>query len=775
VGKEFGDNVSVGVPLTMIPTRPSGSRREDEERSDPGGPLFPHFVGGSETGVHKAGGWDESEHPRDEGGKWTAGGPIDPRKEDKAHTFGGNLAIRHRVSLTLETLQYDKRTVSVSDLEVPPERRGKGLGAKIMRKITDYADRRGLRLTLDPALGGDAGGTTSRARLVRFYRQFGFVENKGRHADDSVNFEMYRLPAVRKEQWSGGGNNPADGDSFSVGPGVVGGHTFVVGQLKDGVYVADPKHPRVNPYEALFLKRGVALKAWSDEARAAALEARRQREDDRLADRFTERPADRRARLRGMRVDRETEDRVRAALGMRPRKSAAWDESEHPRDEGGKFSESGSAHPLLIQRFKTWHKADAAARQVALDTGREAEVYHDASAEAGRKYSIGLVPGRSEQARREGEDDDTYLARLIGKSAASEGDDRFRAEEGTANPDSRKPRKYPDVGEEMGWNDSYLSKSQVEFVRVFRAAGGWEESEHPRDEGGKFSETSGGAIGERHPDPDPVPGGHTTEELKTSLRDVSGEAFVSPDGQTYGATKDVIASHVEIARALGSNVSDLINAGYVRARVDSASVGVELDMRNPTAIGNAIALLQANPDAEFVHIDPSLTADKYVPARSFSGVRPAGDAARWLRSLLPVEKAEPDTKRVVKKRDIMWQVDEPAEVEPTEGEARGTDGKVRLKDCFRQAGRYVMTHLDSLVHGTVTIGPSVPVSHAWVEIRRPDGAELIYDGVQGKFYDKASYYRNMRAVPERTYDQAEAIAKMLETRHFGPWHRSAGL
>ncbi|MEK7766014.1 MAG: hypothetical protein AAB368_07225, partial [bacterium] len=64
---------------------------------------------------------------------------------------------------------------------------------------------------------------------------------------------------VRKELWSGAGNHPQSGDSFSVGPGAVGGHTFVVGQLKDGVYVADPEHPRVNPYEAIFLKRGVSL------------------------------------------------------------------------------------------------------------------------------------------------------------------------------------------------------------------------------------------------------------------------------------------------------------------------------------------------------------------------------------------------------------------------------------------------------------------------------------------------------------------------------------
>jgi hypothetical protein len=87
----------------------------------------------------------------------------------------------------------------------------------------------------------------------------------------------------------------------------------------------------------------------------------------------------------------------------------------------------------------------------------------------------------------------------------------------------------------------------------------------------------------------------------------------------------------------------------------------------------------------------------------------------------------------------------------------------------------------TLVHGTVTIGQDadgsggVPIGHGWVEVRRPDGAELVYDGVQGQFYDKASYYQNMKAADEHRYTADEARAMMLRTENYGPWERTAGL
>lgn len=81
-------------------------------------------------------------------------------------------------------------------LVVPRGLRKQGLGSEAMRRLGEYADKKHLRILLDPATAspteGAAQGTTSRARLVRFYKRFGFVENKGRRKDFSVSAGMIR-------------------------------------------------------------------------------------------------------------------------------------------------------------------------------------------------------------------------------------------------------------------------------------------------------------------------------------------------------------------------------------------------------------------------------------------------------------------------------------------------------------------------------------------------------------------------------------------------------
>ncbi len=123
----------------------------------------------------------------------------------------------------------------------------------------------------------------------------------------------------------------------------------------------------------------------------------------------------------------------------------------------------------------------------------------------------------------------------------------------------------------------------------------------------------------------------------------------------------------------------------------------------------------------------------------------------------------------------MLRTREPDRAAPSPEEEAGTDGKPHLGDCYRQAGNYVASHEGAvLVHGEISppgwLKGGFRGGHAWAEIRRPGGAELVYDGAQGKFYDKASYYREMAAVPQRTYTADEALVQMLRTRHWGPWH-----
>lgn len=104
---------------------------------------------------------------------------------------------------------------------------------------------------------------------------------KGQNVGISIALPTF----LTKSGVAGGGSGDGDG---TQNPPVFGAHTFVVGQLKDGLWQEDDL-VRVNPYEALF-QRGFklttwaeaepdveVLKEWSDEARAAALEARRRK------------------------------------------------------------------------------------------------------------------------------------------------------------------------------------------------------------------------------------------------------------------------------------------------------------------------------------------------------------------------------------------------------------------------------------------------------------------------------------------------------------------
>lgn len=72
--------------------------------------------------------------------------------------------------------------------------RNQGSGTAAMHMLAAFADAYGCRIILSPALPDDRHGTTSRARLVRFYRRFGFYENKGRRKDYAVSAGMIREP-----------------------------------------------------------------------------------------------------------------------------------------------------------------------------------------------------------------------------------------------------------------------------------------------------------------------------------------------------------------------------------------------------------------------------------------------------------------------------------------------------------------------------------------------------------------------------------------------------
>jgi ribosomal protein S18 acetylase RimI-like enzyme len=84
----------------------------------------------------------------------------------------------------------DGGLATLSKVVVPPAQRGQGVGSSFMRDLTEAADADRATLALSPS--SDFGG--SKARLIEFYRRFGFVPNKGRNIDYEISESMYRTP-----------------------------------------------------------------------------------------------------------------------------------------------------------------------------------------------------------------------------------------------------------------------------------------------------------------------------------------------------------------------------------------------------------------------------------------------------------------------------------------------------------------------------------------------------------------------------------------------------
>lgn len=82
-------------------------------------------------------------------------------------------------------------------IAVPKDKLGGGIGSKAMQRIIAFADERGLRVTLTTGQKDDGFGTTSTSRLIKFYKRFGFIENKGRNKDFAISDNMYREPERR--------------------------------------------------------------------------------------------------------------------------------------------------------------------------------------------------------------------------------------------------------------------------------------------------------------------------------------------------------------------------------------------------------------------------------------------------------------------------------------------------------------------------------------------------------------------------------------------------
>jgi GNAT superfamily N-acetyltransferase len=85
----------------------------------------------------------------------------------------------------------DGADATLAKVVVPKGRRGSGVGSKFMEDLTAAADADKALLRLSPSTDF---GATSKARLVEFYKRFGFVQNKGNNRDFAIMDAMYRTP-----------------------------------------------------------------------------------------------------------------------------------------------------------------------------------------------------------------------------------------------------------------------------------------------------------------------------------------------------------------------------------------------------------------------------------------------------------------------------------------------------------------------------------------------------------------------------------------------------
>jgi GNAT superfamily N-acetyltransferase len=115
---------------------------------------------------------------------------TDDGREQNDHfkLFNPNVSVTEEVEVSLHG-DAEKGYV-LSKIEVSGDERNAGQGTKAMQDIVDRMDREGaiIALTPDDAFGGN------KNRLIKFYKRFGFVPNKGRNKDFRFRETMIRYP-----------------------------------------------------------------------------------------------------------------------------------------------------------------------------------------------------------------------------------------------------------------------------------------------------------------------------------------------------------------------------------------------------------------------------------------------------------------------------------------------------------------------------------------------------------------------------------------------------
>jgi GNAT superfamily N-acetyltransferase len=102
---------------------------------------------------------------------------------------------KHSGSIGTILISESGNDIKLASIIVQKDNRKQGVGTAFMNDLVALADSQGKRILLSPGQKDDKHGTSSRSRLVKFYKRFGFVENKGRNKDFQISEGMFRDPA----------------------------------------------------------------------------------------------------------------------------------------------------------------------------------------------------------------------------------------------------------------------------------------------------------------------------------------------------------------------------------------------------------------------------------------------------------------------------------------------------------------------------------------------------------------------------------------------------
>jgi GNAT superfamily N-acetyltransferase len=102
--------------------------------------------------------------------------------------------LKEEYGIDLYLYKRNNDTIKLDSLIVPKNQRKMGIGSRVLEEIINFADANDYRIVLTPGVKDKYQGTTSQKRLIKFYKRFGFVLNKGKKANYKISELMYRNP-----------------------------------------------------------------------------------------------------------------------------------------------------------------------------------------------------------------------------------------------------------------------------------------------------------------------------------------------------------------------------------------------------------------------------------------------------------------------------------------------------------------------------------------------------------------------------------------------------